>query len=176
MSFEPAKNKLTIGSLDDVKITVEAQYNPKELQIDKSVPWSKHGQANQANEDGIHLEFTGGDGRSMSIELLFDGFENNGVTGNGKTVEKLISDLETLASVRKPGASDENMRRPHHCVVTWGQGEVFLGTKPFKCVIESMSVKYSMFSTEGKPLRATATLKLKEAGKLSAAKGGGGAG
>jgi len=29
MSFEPAKAKLTIGSLDDTGLTVSAQYNPK---------------------------------------------------------------------------------------------------------------------------------------------------
>ena len=31
MSFEPASAKLTIGSLDDSTVTVEAQYNPQEL-------------------------------------------------------------------------------------------------------------------------------------------------
>ena len=30
-------------------------------------------------------------------------------------------------------------------------------------VIESLSTKYSMFSSEGEPLRATCTVKLKEA-------------
>jgi len=33
----------------------------------------------------------------------------------------------------------------------------------FKCVIESLSVKYTMFSDQGVPLRATCTVKLKEA-------------
>ena len=50
-------------------------------------------------------------------------------------------------------------RRPHHCIVTWGDG----GLPRFDCVIESLSIKYTMFDTNGSPLRATATVKLKEA-------------
>ena len=64
MSFAPAKAKLTIGSLDD-STTVSAQYNPKELQVDQSIPWSKKNAANQSGaggntsaQGGIELEFT----------------------------------------------------------------------------------------------------------------------
>jgi hypothetical protein len=46
----------------------------------------------------------------------------------------------------------------------------------FKCVIESLSVKYTMFSDQGVPLRATCTVKLKEAdtvtGQSQSASGG----
>jgi hypothetical protein len=43
-------------------------------------------------------------------------------------------------------------------VVSWG------GALPkFECVIESLSTKYTMFSSEGMLLRATCTVKLKEA-------------
>ena len=48
----------------------------------------------------------------------------------------------------------------------------------FKCVIEQISTKYTMFSSGGAPLRATVTLKLKEAERVSMApadeSGGGG--
>ncbi len=83
MSFEPAKAKLTIGSLDDQGLTVRAQYNPKELQVDQAVPWKKPDSANKTgtqgensgggDDGGIALEFTGAVGRSMSVEMLFDG-------------------------------------------------------------------------------------------------------
>lgn len=171
MSFAPAKAKLTIGSLDD-STTVSAQYNPKELQIDQSVPWSKKNAANQANsaeggssEGGIELEFTGAEGRTMSVELLFDGYE-----GGDRAVDVAgeIKKLETMASVRFPKDPDEDKRRPHRCVISWGER----GMPSFKCVIESISTKYSMFSSDGVPLRATCTVKLKEADKVSAKKGG----
>jgi len=40
----------------------------------------------------------------------------------------------------------------------------------FNCVIESISTKYTMFSSEGAPLRATCTVKLKEADVVARAK------
>jgi len=168
MSDKPTLAKLTIGSLDDSSINVEAQYNPKELQVDRTVPWAKPQASNKAGSGGspgeIRLEFTGAEGRNMQVELLFDGYETNGagVTDN-------ITKLSTLATVRGSDASASDERRPHHCVVSWGDR----GLPKFKCVIESLSVKYQMFSPEGKPLRATATVKLKEADSLSVKKAAG---
>ena len=80
-------------------------------------------------------------------------------------MSKCVADLETLASVRVPGSKKEDERRPHRCVVAWG--EVL---SEFRCVIESLSTKYTMFSPEGKPLRATCVVKLKEADVVSMAK------
>jgi hypothetical protein len=166
MSFEPAKAKLTIGSLDKPTLTVKAQYNPKELQVDQSVPWKKPDSANKTGqqgssgssggEDGIALEFTGAEGRSMSVELLFDGFENS---DRSVDVAGQVKILEELAAVMDPKSKDEKKRRPHHCVISWGDR----GLPKFQCVIEGLSTKYSMFSSEGQPLRATCTVKLKEA-------------
>ena len=161
MSFEPANKKLKIGSLDDSGLSVEAQYNPKELEVVKPVPWTKHNMANKSEgekADGkIHLEFTGAESRTMSVELLFDGFEKK------QSIAGHVSALEQMASVIDSEGSDEDKRRPHHCVVSWGDR----GLPSFKCVIENLSTKYTMFSTDGTPLRATCTVKLKEADVLS---------
>jgi phage protein U len=168
MTFIPPGAKISIGSLDEAGISVDAQYNPKELQIDKSVPWQKH---NKANANGLQLEFTGAEGRTMSIDLLFDGYEENA------SIQDSVAVLETLATVREPNSSEDDMRRPHHCVVVWGT-VMGGGDNKFKCVIEQISTKYTMFSQDGIPLRATVTLKLKEAERVSMAAGGdsGGAG
>jgi hypothetical protein len=168
MTFIPPGAKISIGSLDEAGISVDAQYNPKELQIDKSVPWQKH---NKANANGLQLEFTGAEGRTMSIDLLFDGYEENA------SIQGSVAVLEKLATVRGADSSSDDMRRPHHCVVVWGQ-VMGGGDNKFKCVIEQISTKYTMFSQAGIPLRATVTLKLKEAERVSmAAKGdSGGAG
>jgi len=163
--------KLLLGSLDEPEITVQAQYNPKEIEVSRSVPWSKTNEANKANskkekEQGIHLEFTGADGRSLSLELLFDSFEEKVELKAKSNVAKQIENLEKLASVRKPGATTDELKRPHRCVLVWGN--VF--EPRFECVIESLSVKYTMFSPTGQPLRATANVKLKEANIVSTAK------
>jgi len=155
----PEEGVIWIGSTDDTGLTVKAQYNPKELQVDKNVPWQKKNQANQANPTGLHLEFTGAEGRTMSVELLFDEYEKP-----DGSVSKAVADLNKMASVIKPDSDDENQRRPHLCLATWGAT-----VSAFKCVIESLSTKYTMFSDKGVPLRATCTVKLKEADVVSKA-------
>ena len=147
-----------IASLDK-DIGVQAQYNPKELQVDQNVPWSKKNQSNQTNATGLHLEFTGAEGRSMSVEMLFDGYEEK------KSIADAVNTLYTMASVIDPTSPNEDLRRPHLCVATWGDT-----VKSFRCVIESLSIKYTMFSDKGVPLRATCTVKLKEADVVSKAK------
>jgi phage protein U len=158
---------VAIGSVDENEehLTVVAQYNPKELQIDKNIPWQKNSQPNKSPDAGIQLEFTGAEGRSMTLELLFDSYETAGgkIELTGKTVLESVNELNRLASPREPGSNDENMRRPHHCVVVWGKT---IAKKSFHCVIEQLSVKYTMFSSEGEPLRATCTVKLKEANSV----------
>jgi hypothetical protein len=156
---------MEIGSLDSGGLNVKAQYNPKELQIDKTVPWQKHG---KANANGLQLEFTGADPRVMSVELFFDGYEDN----NPGKVEGPINTLETLTKVMDETGPAEK-RRPHHCVVVWGNASG--GYNKFKCVIDTMSTKYTMFSSSGAPLRATVTLKLKEADRVTMAKSEGSA-
>jgi hypothetical protein len=62
---------------------------------------------------------------------------------------------------------------PPICLFTWGQtgiaGSSFYGSwasqkreNGFKCVIESIRQRFTLFSTEGIPLRATLTVGLKE--------------
>jgi hypothetical protein len=165
-AFSPATVKLTIASKDDPGIQVQAQYNPKELQVDQTVPWKKPDSANQTGggaagasggsgggKQPMTLEFTGAEGRTMTVEFLFDGYEQN------RSIAGQVGILETLASVRNPTEKDENLRRPHQCVISWGAS----GLPKFECVIESLSTKYTMFSSTGTPLRATCTVKLKEA-------------
>jgi len=144
--FSPAFAKLTIASLDDHDVEVESHYNPHELAIDKQIAWQ-----DKPRRDDIEL--TGTPKRSMSIELLFDGFERSA------SVAGEIAILEKLSDIRTDVPPGEHHRRPHHCVVVWGDR----GIRPFRCVIEGLTVKYTMFDRLGMPLRASCTVKLREA-------------
>lgn len=198
MSFAPPTpveiTRIEIGSVDDEKITVTAQFNPAQLEISQTVPWKKPDSANKQNEDkgkkggkaakpgkggapasptdnAMALEFTGAEGRSMTLELLFDGFEKDDHPGvknkDKKTVADKVGVLEELATIRKPGSTKDAERIPHKCVVTYKA----LGKDgKFVCVIESLTTKYTMFAPDGTPLRATCTVKLKEAGTVTKAK------
>lgn len=144
------KAKLTIASMDG-GLEVEAVYNPKEVQLDKSVPWSKH---KDSKSDNPHLEFTGAEPMAMSFELMFDGFEKN------QSVQPTIDKLLDMARII------EDKKRPHQVKVLWG-GSGGGKLPEFVGVIESVSTKYQMFSVDGLPLRATCNVKLKQASQLS---------
>jgi hypothetical protein len=164
-SFVPARAKLRIASIDVPALALQAQYNPKELQIDKQIPWNDHN--NRDNRTGTKrpdsstqsdLEFNGVAKRTMQIELLFDGYEK------GESVEPQVERLEQLSTVQHFTEPEEE-RRPHHCLVAWGAHPG--GMRPFPCVIESLSTKYTMWDANGMALRATCTVKLKEAERMS---------
>lgn len=147
--FEQARARFTIGSLDATPLhayDVVAQYNPKELQFERAVPWHDH------EDNG--LEFGGWQGRTTTVELFFDGVEK------GVSIAKPLANLETLATVIDPNAKQAEKLRPHKCVACLGDRD---DVPRLTCVIESLTVKYLVFAADGTPLRASATVKLKEA-------------
>jgi hypothetical protein len=139
------------GGSDDV--VVEAQFNPKEVSVDKSVPWQR-----QKKQGAADLEYTGGEPKTMSIELMFDGFES------GAPIQNAIDKIHALSDI------DASLKRPPKVKVIWGvEGAPGMIPK-FEGVIESVAIMYTMFNGNGVPLRATAKLRFKEANHLAVGK------
>lgn len=160
-SIDPTA-KLKIISLEGPNVTVEAMFNPKEVAVEKTVPWGA-----QQKKGAADLEYTGGAPMTMSFELMFDAYES------GETILPKIQALYKLtdASITDEiigSKKNEQGKRPPKCKVIWGaQAESHDGGVPkFECVIESVSVKYTMFSPDGIALRATVNIKVKEAKDL----------
>lgn len=145
--------KLAIASLDGPLTYVYAQYYPKEISIDKSIPWNKH---RHAKGNIPALEFTSAENRTMSLELFFDRFEDNA------SVSKDVDALIKLTMINE-SAKNESEKHPPRVMVVFSRGEWIRG------VIESLSVKYTMFSSSGTPVRATCSIKIKEAESASKA-------
>ncbi|WP_428268826.1 hypothetical protein [Haliangium sp.] len=150
------KPKLTIVSIDSPALKVEAQFNPKEISVDKSVPWNKH---KNPKGDIPMLEFTNAENRNMTFELFFDTFEQ------GTPVWAKIEPLHKMTLIRP--VSTESEKHPPRVMVSWG------GFQPFKGVIESLGVKYTMFKPDGTPVRATCSVKIKEVDEVQAPGGEG---
>ena len=146
---EAPSQKLTITNLDE-GTTFEAQYNPKEISVDRSVPWNKH---QSSKGDTSVLEFTNAEPIEVSFELLFDLHEEK-----GNVYEEYLGNLLTLTEVRTGGRGEG--RRPPLVLLTWGDAFPRL-----KAVIESVNVTYTLFLADGTPSRATATVRLKQADK-----------
>lgn len=124
---------------------VFAKFNPKEYALSKSVPWNPQ---NSAGVDAPPLQFTSGQGETLDLELFFDTFEN------GTPVTELTKPLHKFAMI------DAGLHRPPRLLVSWG-------ALKFQCVIESLNQRFTMFLSNGTPVRATLTLKLREAREIA---------
>lgn len=149
ITYPGAKKVAIIGMEIDVDLI--AQYNPKELQIDKSANW-KHLDAALPKQNGSDLEYKPSEPRTLSMELLFDGYEDD-----EDVSEKYVAKLLQLINVMDEDGNEQR-KRPSVIQVRWPHDS----TK-FTGVLTSLSTKYTMFNPDGKPVRATCAIKVMEA-------------
>ena len=93
-----------------------------------------------------------GEGRVIVVELLLDSYERHATS-----VNEMVKQLEKLGTP----ATVDGKWRPPLCTFVWGDK-----FPQFRGVIESLQVKYTMFRRNGEPVRATVTLKIKEANEI----------
>src|SRR5437879_2643981 len=125
----------------DKNVTLSVMFNPKEFSVQKSVQWEPH------KAPGLDLpeqEFTSGNPAVLSVELFFDTYEEK------KGVHEHTDKLKVLAEV------DADKHRPPLVMFSWGQMK-------FKGVVETLSLRYTMFLSSGVACRAMANLTIKEA-------------
>ncbi len=116
-------------------------------------------------QDTERKEFLGGVIRTMEATLIFDSFSDNdlfpesemqsvknlteGVENRLKPITDKLKKLEQAAHV------SGELHRPPTVIFSWGNLN-------FKGVITGYSAEYTMFSMEGKPIRATVRLSIAE--------------
>lgn len=147
-----AMAKLTIINLDQGG-AFEAQLNPREIGVEKTVPWQK---APTSAGDQPEMTFTAAEGRTMSFELSFD------TSKQGTDVHAAhVAGLQALTMIMNP-AGPEDKRRPPRVKIVWGNG-----VHTFEGVIEWLGIQYTMFLPSGTPVRATCAVRVKEASRAS---------
>jgi hypothetical protein len=124
----------------DKQSTLEALFNPKEYSVQKSVQWEPH---KAPGLDSPEQEFTSGNPAILSVELFFDTYEDK------KSVKEFTDQLMEMALV------DADKHRPPAIQFTWGDFT-------FEGYVENLTLRYTMFLSDGKPCRATANLSIKE--------------
>jgi nucleoid-associated protein YgaU len=108
------------------------------------------------------VQFVRGDAETLTLELVLDSTE----TGTGAAAVPVTEQVEQLHRlVRIDGA----LHSPPLVRVSWGRGfpgsAMGVGTTPegrFTAVVLSVQRRFTLFSPEGAPLRATVTLSLKQ--------------
>jgi hypothetical protein len=123
--------------------TIEAQYNPAELTLDKA---AQLGEQAIPGLDSPLLQFVRGQTQKLSVELTLD----QASAAPGRGVRERMESLYQLVKIQP---------RTHaapRVLVTWGAGLSFRG------VAESVQRKTTLFDRDGSPLRAVVTVSFRE--------------
>jgi hypothetical protein len=143
-----AAGSLTAGAAYD---TIDFQFNPKELSISKSAKWSRASQKGSKNS-GVP-EYRGPEPSKLALEMFLDASDTQD-DSVVKKVEKLFS-----CCVPTPESHEKKKPNPPWVVFHWG------GLSSFTGYIHSVTVKYTLFTPGGLPIRGTATVNLEEIAK-----------
>lgn len=149
------------------------QYNPKEFTIEKAL---QHGELNIPGLDAPLQQFVRGQAEKLTVELFFDTTEN----GMGKGADSVTKQTDRIYRLAK---IESTSHAPPIVTFCWnsefpgsslsfgsGEGEGEDGEdssgnqsrNSFVGVVESVRQQFTLFSSEGVPLRATVNLVLKE--------------
>jgi nucleoid-associated protein YgaU len=149
---------------------VVVSFNPTEFTLNKS---NQISEVNIPGLDSPVLQFVRGQSETLSLELFFDSTDQ-GMDTHATSVTEKTDQFYQLLKI------DGSLHAPPVLFFSWGQE--FPGNRPyasmgfghgsqqrygFKCVVESVRQRFTLFSPTGLPLRATLTVSLKEYKSLS---------
>lgn len=124
------------------------RFNPKEITVSKSSQWTRS--PNKGAQDASRPEFVGTNPRTLTMDLLFEGWEG----GSGD----VSGDVEKLFEWTNPTAESVNNNKPQPPLVVlhWGQKSYF------EVYVKQVNVNYTLFDPQGAPIRAVAKCTLEE--------------
>ena len=140
---------------------IEVQYNPTELSYDKSAQFAEIA---IPGLDAPLQQFVRGQAEKLTLELFFD-TTDQGMGVDAVSVTTLTDRIYQLVKI------EPTRHAPPICTFVWN--DQFPGSSlgsasgnqrrnGFKCIVESVKQKFTLFSPVGVPLRATLTVTLRE--------------
>jgi len=146
------------GNLAD---SVDVRFNPTEYTLNKG---AQIAEVTIPGLDSPILQFVRGQTETLSLDLFFDTTEY-GMDDNATSVTELTDKFYELVKI------DGATHAPPVCFFSWGSDfpgqRLYQSTGSqlrdgFKCLVESVRQRFTLFSPQGVPLRATLTVSLKE--------------
>jgi hypothetical protein len=144
--------KAQIINIDRGGEIIECMFNPKEYSMAKRNNWGspKSGGSGSSNS-GTNVpkqQYSGGQPATLTMQLFFDTYV--GASGSEDVREEYTSKIWALAEV-DPGLQDNTTTksRPPRVRFQWGPAWSFVA------VITSITQKFTLFSSDGTPVRAT---------------------
>lgn len=139
----------------------EVQFNPTEFSLDKSAQLAE---ITIPGLDTPLVQFVRGQAEKLTMDLFFDTTEQ-GMGAGATSVTTLTDKVYGLIKIEPDGHA------PPVCSFLWNAAFPGADLAPrmgnqrrteFQCVVESVKQKFTLFSPEGVPLRATLTVTLRE--------------
>lgn len=127
---------------------IDFQFNPKELSLTKTAKWGRHPSPNAGS--AAVPEFQGAEPCSMTLEMFFDA----GATQDNSAVQAVEQLFRCCVPTDK--TRQDQLGVPPWVVFHWGS------VSGFTAYIASVAAKFTVFTSGGVPIRATATVTLKE--------------
>ena len=130
---------------------LEVPFNPTELSMDRETTFAE---VAIPGLDAPVIQYVRGGGDKLNLELFLDVTDlmENGLVKDGSSVrDRYVAPLERLM------VQHEKLHAPPVVSVSWGAQVLLRGA-----VATSLSVKYTLFDTMGRAVRATATLGLRQ--------------
>lgn len=125
---------------------VECLFNPTDYSFSKSNTWNKDSASGQ---DVPIAHFEGGGATSMKVDLLFDTYSLARGGGDPADVRDYTEKVFKLMKV-DPSLKDSKTGKSRPPIVSFRWGN----TWSFKAVITSITQTFSLFTSDGKPVRA----------------------
>jgi nucleoid-associated protein YgaU len=136
------------GKLAEVKF----QFNPATLALAKNTEWRRK-PARMAGQAALP-EFVGSGPRTLSVNVFLDATSKHDNLVEERVEKLLTACVPTKRSIAKKKPASPWVR------FEWGTAR----SVSFDGVLSSLSVDYSLFDVDGRPLRATCALSIEEAG------------
>lgn len=134
---------------------INVLFNPNTYSISKSVTWGpsnaddKAKNTTKAKLNAPPIEFGGGGNRQLSLELFYDVTEQGKEADVRKETDKVAA-LTLIARGKTPPKG--NKEEPPVCKISWGRQSLDF---PFTGVLTSLTQKFTLFKSNGNPVRAT---------------------
>jgi hypothetical protein len=122
---------------------IEILYFPPEYSVEKSNSFTE---ISIPGLESPYLQYIKGNAGSITLEVFYDTYEE------GTDVRELADQLSNLMNI------DPKLHAPPPLRFIWGM----LSAEPFICVLERVTKRFTMFRSDGVPVRARLNITLKE--------------
>jgi hypothetical protein len=139
-------DKITIAIKDTPATKFEALINPETVNYNVAIKYAEEGENTATGVNKPEARFDRYENDKISFKLILDG--TGAVIANQPTVKDQLDKLKEVVYDYN-GSNHE----PNEVTITWGG---FL--EGFNCRLQTMTVNYKLFKTDGSPLRAEVDL------------------